>query len=151
MKCDNGITVYEKKDGVYTAALPNATRTYTFTASYAGDSNYNAVENVTCTVDVTRKKSSSSSSDTSAPTYGVSTGKTENGEISVTPAKAEAGETVTIKATPRQRLSAGQDDGKGQKQQHREAEKGGRERIHIYHARRQGFRGCDIRAEGCGR
>ena len=100
VKCDNGITV-GKKDGVYTAVLPNATRTYTFTASYAGDSNYNAVENVTCTVDVTRKKSgSSSSSDTSAPTYGVSTGKTENGEISVTPAKAEAGETVTIKATP---------------------------------------------------
>lgn len=99
VKCDNGITVYEK-DGVYTAALPNATRTYTFTASYAGDDNYNAAEDATCTVDVTRKKSSSSSSDTSAPTYGVSTGKTENGEISVTPAKAEAGETVTIKATP---------------------------------------------------
>lgn len=100
VKCDNGITVYEKKDGVYTAVLPNATRTYTFTASYAGDDNYNAAENTTCTVNVTRKKSSSSSSDTSAPTYGVSTGKTENGEISVTPAKAEAGETVTIKATP---------------------------------------------------
>ncbi len=99
VKCDNGITV-DKKDGVYTAALPNATRTYTFTASYAGDDNYNAAEDATCTVDVTRKKSSSSSSDTSAPTYGVSTGKTENGEISVTPAKAEAGETVTIKATP---------------------------------------------------
>ena len=47
-----------------------------------------------------KKKSSSSSSDTSAPTYGVSTGKTENGTISVTPAKAEAGEKVTIKATP---------------------------------------------------
>lgn len=100
VKCDNGITVYEKKDGVYTAALPNATRTYTFTASYAGDNNYNAAKDATCTVNVTRKKSSSSSSDTSAPTYGVSTGKTENGEISVTPAKAEAGETVTIKATP---------------------------------------------------
>ncbi len=99
VKCDNGITV-DKKDGVYTAALPNATRTYTFTASYAGDDNYNAAEDATCTVNVTRKKSSSSSSDTSAPTYGVSTGKTENGEISVTPAKAEAGETVTIKATP---------------------------------------------------
>lgn len=99
VKCDNGITV-DKKNGVYTAALPNATRTYTFTASYAGDNNYNPAEDVTCTVDVTRKKSSSSSSDTSAPTYGVSTGKTENGEISVTPAKAEAGETVTIKATP---------------------------------------------------
>ena len=47
-----------------------------------------------------KKKSSSSSSDTSAPTYSVSTGKTENGTISVTPAKAEAGEKVTIKATP---------------------------------------------------
>lgn len=99
VQCDNGITV-DPEDGVYTAALPNATRTYTFTASYAGDNNYNAAEDATCTVDVTRKKSSSSSSDTSAPTYGVSTGKTENGEISVTPAKAEAGETVTIKATP---------------------------------------------------
>lgn len=99
VKCDNGITV-DEKDGVYTAALPNATRTYTFTASYAGDNNYNVAKDATCTVDVTRKKSSSSSSDTSAPTYGVSTGKTENGEISVTPAKAEAGETVTIKATP---------------------------------------------------
>lgn len=99
VQCDNGITV-DPEDGVYTAALPNATRTYTFTASYAGDANYNAAENTTCTVNVTRKKSSSSSSDTSAPTYGVSTGKTENGEISVTPAKAEAGETVTIKATP---------------------------------------------------
>lgn len=99
VKCDNGITV-DPEDGVYTAVLPNATRTYTFTASYAGDNNYNAAEDATCTVDVTRKKSSSSSSDTSAPTYGVSTGKTENGEISVTPAKAEAGETVTIKVTP---------------------------------------------------
>ena len=99
VKCDNGITV-DPEDGVYTAALPNATRTYTFTASYVGDNNYNAAEDAICTVDVTRKKSSSSSSDTSAPTYGVSTGKTENGEISVIPAKAEAGETVTIKATP---------------------------------------------------
>lgn len=98
VECDNDITVVEK-DGVYTAALPNATRTYTFTASYEGDGNYNAAEDATCTVDVTRKKSSSSS-DTSAPTYSVSTGKTENGTISVTPAKAEAGEKVTIKATP---------------------------------------------------
>ena len=98
VKCDNGITV-DEKDGVYTAALPNTTRTYTFTAAYAGDGNYNAAEDATCTVDVTRKKSSSSS-DTSAPTYSVSTGKTENGEISVTPEKAEAGEKVTIKATP---------------------------------------------------
>lgn len=77
------------------ASLPNATMEYTFTTEMGG--NY---EPASCVVSVTRRKSSSSSSDTSAPTYGVSTGKTENGEISVTPAKAEAGETVTIKATP---------------------------------------------------
>lgn len=77
------------------ASLPNATMEYTFTTDMGG--NY---EPASCVVSVTRRKSSSSSSDTSVPTYGVSTGKTENGEISVTPAKAEAGETVTIKATP---------------------------------------------------
>ena len=77
------------------ASLPNATMEYTFTTDMGG--NY---EPASCVVSVTRRKSGSSSSDTSAPTYGVSTGKTENGEISVTPAKAAAGETVTIKATP---------------------------------------------------
>lgn len=77
------------------ASLPNATMEYTFTTDMGG--NY---EPASCVVSVTRRKSGSSSSGTSAPTYGVSTGKTENGEISVTPAKAEAGETVTIKATP---------------------------------------------------
>lgn len=83
-----------KVDGLK-ASLPNATMEYTFTTDMGG--NY---EPASCVVSVTRRKSSSSSSGTSAPTYGVSTGKTENGEISVTPAKAEAGETVTIKATP---------------------------------------------------
>ena len=84
-----------KVDGLK-ASLPNATMEYTFTTDMGA--NY---EPASCVVSVTRRKSgSSSSSDTSAPTYGVSTGKTENGEISVTPAKAEAGEKVTIKATP---------------------------------------------------
>lgn len=69
------------------------------TVSATEGKNYNAA---TATYDLTvqKKKSSSSSSDISVPTYGVSTGKTENGKISVTPAKAEAGEKVTIKATP---------------------------------------------------
>lgn len=93
-------------NGVYTAYLPNATKTYTFTVkalpatrSVFNENNY-TWDDTSCTVSVSRKKSSSSSSDTSAPTYGVNTGKTENGKISVTPAKAEAGEKVTIKATP---------------------------------------------------
>lgn len=49
---------------------------------------------------LTVKKKSSSSFDTAAPTYGVSTSKTENGKLTISPEKAEAGEKVTIKATP---------------------------------------------------
>ena len=100
---DTSVTVKDNGNGKYTAYLPNATKTYTFTIKKKGEG-FNADNYVwdaaSCNVSVSRKKSSSSSSDTSAPTYGVSTGKTENGEISVTLAKAEAGETVTIKATP---------------------------------------------------
>ena len=96
-------------ESVATADVDKATNTVTVTlksvgtakiaVSAEGTANCEAAQ-ATYDLTVQRKKSSSSSSDTSAPTYGVSTGKTENGEISVTPAKAEAGETVTIKATP---------------------------------------------------
>ncbi len=98
VSCDDASITVSGNGNTYTAYLPNATKTYTFTAT-GTNSNYEWKDN-SCTVSVSRKKSSSSSSDTSAPTYGVSTGKTENGKISVTPAKAEAGEKVTIKATP---------------------------------------------------
>lgn len=83
------------EDGTITVVGTGTTR---ITASVTENKNFVAG---TTEFDLTvKKKSSSSSSDTSAPTYGVSTGKTENGKISVTPAKAEAGEKVTIKATP---------------------------------------------------
>lgn len=78
----------------------SARTTYTFAVRYAETDKYAASVASEAQFTTRKKSSSSSSSDTSAPTYGVSTGKTENGEISVTPAKAEAGETVTIKATP---------------------------------------------------
>lgn len=82
-------------DGTITVVGTGTTR---ITASVTENKNFVAG---TTEFDLTvKKKSSSSSSDTSAPIYGVSTGKTENGKISVTPAKAEAGEKVTIKATP---------------------------------------------------
>lgn len=97
---DDSIKPTKNEDGTYSVSLPNATKTYIFTAQIAGDLSNYGEGTASCTVSVSRKKSSSSSSDTSAPTYGVSTGKTENGKISVTPAKAEAGEKVTIKATP---------------------------------------------------
>lgn len=86
----------EKKEVTVTLKSVGTAR---ITVSATEGENYNAA---TATYDLTvqKKKSSSSSSDTAAPTYGVSTGKTENGKISVTPAKAEAGEKVTIKATP---------------------------------------------------
>lgn len=103
VSCDDASITVSGNGNTYTAYLPNATKRYTFTVTKKGDgfneNNY-VWDSASCTVDVTRKKSSSSSSDTVAPTYGVSTGKTENGKISVTPAKAEAGEKVTIKATP---------------------------------------------------
>ena len=83
------------EDGTITVVGTGTTR---ITASVTENKNFVAG---TTEFDLTvKKKSSSSSSDTAAPTYGVSIGKTENGKISVTPAKAEAGEKVTIKATP---------------------------------------------------
>ena len=71
---------------------------YTFAVRYAELEKYNASPEATATIS-TRKKSSSSS-DTSAPTYGVSAGKTENGKLTVDPANAAAGETVTITVKP---------------------------------------------------
>lgn len=103
---DGEVTVSSSDENVATATVSNGTVTVTLksvgtakiTVSATEGENYNAA---TATYDLTvQKKKSSSSSDTAAPTYGVSTGKTENGKISVTPAKAEAGEKVTIKATP---------------------------------------------------
>ncbi len=105
----NEIKVASSDESVATAEVDSATKTVTVTLKSVGTAkitvsategeNYNAAQ-ATYDLTVQKKKSSSSSSDTSAPTYSVSTGKTENGEISVTPAKAEAGEKVTIKATP---------------------------------------------------
>ena len=56
----------------------SARTTYTFAVRYAETDKY-AASAASEAQFTTRKKSSSSSSDTSAPTYGVSTGKTENG------------------------------------------------------------------------
>lgn len=86
----------EKKEVTVTLKSVGTAR---ITISATEGENYNAA---TATYDLTvqKKKSSSSSSDTAAPTYGVSTSKTENGKLTISPEKAEAGEKVTIKATP---------------------------------------------------
>ena len=95
--CDNGITVTDNEDGI-SATLPNATKTYTFTASYAGDDNHKEASD-TCQVSVTRRSSSggSSSSDRS---YAVSAPSTKNGDVTVSPKNASKGDRVTITVTP---------------------------------------------------
>ena len=95
--CDNGITVTKNEEGTFSATLPNATKTYTFTASYAGDDNHAEASN-TCQVSVTRHTSSSSSSN---PTYSVTTpSKSENGGVAVSSKNARKGDTVTVTVTP---------------------------------------------------
>ena len=91
--CDNDIAV-TNKDGTFTATLPNATKTYTFTASYAGDNNHKEATNA-CEVPVTAYYAPD------APTYSVTApGKTENGTVTVTPSNASKGTTVTVNAKP---------------------------------------------------
>ena len=95
--CDNGITVTKNEEGIFSATLPNATKTYTFTASYTGDDNHAEASN-TCQVSVTRHTSSSSSSN---PTYSVTTpSKSENGGVAVSSKNARKGDAVTVTVTP---------------------------------------------------
>ena len=92
-----GVTVTKTGDGTFSALLPNETKTYTFTASYAGDDNHAEASN-TCQVSVTRHTSSSSSSN---PTYSVTTpSKSENGGVAVSSKNARKGDTVTVTVTP---------------------------------------------------
>ena len=95
--CDNGITVTENEGGI-SATLPNATKTYTFTASYDGDANHEKATDI-CQVSVTRRSSSggSSSSDRS---YAVSAPSAKNGDVTVSPKNASKGDRVTITVTP---------------------------------------------------
>ena len=92
-----GVTVTKTGDGTFSALLPNETKTYTFTATYAGDDNHAKASN-TCQVSVTRHTSSSSSS---SPTYSVTTpSKSENGGVAVSSKNARKGDTVTVTVTP---------------------------------------------------
>ena len=98
--CDNGITVTKNEDGTYSAALPNATKTYTFTASYTGAENGNySDKDADCTVTVTRRSSSGGSS-SSGRNYAVSAPSAKNGDVTVSPKNASKGDRVTITVTP---------------------------------------------------
>ena len=96
--CDNGITV-NNKDGMFTATLPNETKTYTFTASYAGDNNHNNAE-ATCKVSVTHRSSGSSSGSSTTTSNSVSASTASNGKVSLDKSTAKKGDTVTVTVTP---------------------------------------------------
>ena len=94
--CDNDITVTKNEDDTYSAALPNATKTYTFKASYTGAENGNySDKDAKCTVTVTRRSSGSGSS------YAVSApSSVKNGSVTVSPKSASKGDTVTVTVKP---------------------------------------------------
>ena len=96
--CDNGITVTPNEGGTFSATLPNETKTYTFTATYAGDDNHEKASG-TCQVSVTRRSSSGGSS-SSGRSYAVSAPSTKNGDVTVSPKNASKGDRVTITVTP---------------------------------------------------
>ena len=99
--CDNGITVTKNTDGTFSAALPNETKTYTFTASYDGDANHEKASD-TCVVSVTYKGSShhSSSSSSSSASNTVSASTASNGKVSLDKSTAKKGDSVTVTVTP---------------------------------------------------
>ena len=96
--CDNGINVTKNTDGTFTAVLPNETKTYTFTATYAGDDNHKEATD-TCQVSVTRRSSSGGSS-SSGSSYAVSAPSTKNGDVTVSPKNASKGDRVTVTVKP---------------------------------------------------
>ena len=96
---DTSVEVKDNNDSTYTVALPNTTKTYNFKAALAESANYTAADS-TCTVSVTRRSSSSGSS-SSNPTYSVTTpSKSENGKVSLDKSTAKKGDTVTVTVTP---------------------------------------------------
>lgn len=96
--CDNGITV-NNNDGTFTATLPNETKTYTFTASYAGDDNHNNAK-ATCKVSVTHRSSGSSSGSSTTTSNSVSASTASNGKVSLDKSTAKKGDTVTVTVAP---------------------------------------------------
>ena len=103
--CDKeGVTVTENEDGTFTATLPNADETYTFTATvkYDETANYVNVDPVTCTVTVTYQSTSHGGGGSSRNnSCAVSTPKADNGSVTINNGStAKKGDTVTITVKP---------------------------------------------------
>jgi uncharacterized repeat protein (TIGR02543 family) len=87
-------------DGNYTVTLPNSDGTYTFTVAYAGDNNHNNVS-ATCTVTVSRRSSGGGSgSSGSSGDYAVSVDAGKHGSVTVSPKRADKGDTITLTVKP---------------------------------------------------
>ena len=95
-----GVTVTENSDGTFSALLPNETKTYTFTAAYAGDNNHASAEK-TCTVSVTAYYVPG------APTYPATAPAAPNGTVTVSPANASKGTNVTVTVKPNEGYELG--------------------------------------------
>ena len=95
-----GVTVTKTGDGTFSALLPNETKTYTFTATYAGDNNHASAEK-TCTVSVTAYYVPG------APTYPATAPAVPNGTVTVSPANASKGTNVTITVKPNEGYELG--------------------------------------------
>jgi len=94
------VTVTKTGDGTFSALLPNETKTYTFTATYAGDNNHASAEK-TCTVSVTAYYVPG------APTYPATAPAVPNGTVTVSPANASKGTNVTITVKPNEGYELG--------------------------------------------
>ena len=95
-----GVTVTENSDGTFSALLPNETKTYTFTATYAGDNNHASAEK-TCTVSVTAYYVPG------APTYPATAPVAPNGTVTVSPSNASKGTNVTVTVKPNEGYELG--------------------------------------------
>lgn len=94
---DSSITVTDGPD-IWTAALPNADKDYTFTVTYT-DETYPDGVTAACTVRTTHRSSGGGSS--SDPTYSVTLpGRVEGGTVKANKRYAEAGETFRFTAIP---------------------------------------------------
>ena len=86
-------------NGEVSVTLDNTTTKYTFKVSYEGDKNHEVVENIICTVSVTRYYSGGGSS-SSGSSYAVTAPSAKNGDVTVSPKNASKGDRVTITVKP---------------------------------------------------
>ena len=93
---DSSITLSAGTDNTWTATLPNQTKTYTFTASYAESDNYEAAT-ASCQVSVTHRSSGGSTTPSRPSTTESATGESGGWEeIGTEIEEAQPGDTIVV-------------------------------------------------------